>query len=100
MMKLLTPNQEGALHEPEVKDLISNSRDVWPVCGAGIGLIGCALTPLLGALLTLVAWIKGNSGAGPFLHKVGTVLFLLTIPLLIFGGYCLDVLEKRGYKFE
>src|SRR5262245_30881175 len=99
-MKQLAQNQEGASQEPGAKDLISNSRDVWPVCGAGIGLVGCVISPLLGALLTAVSWIEGNRGYGPLLHKVGTVLFLLTIPLLIFGGYCLDVLEKRGYKFE
>lgn len=97
-MNQLIANQEDVLQEHETKGLISDTRDVWPVCGAGIGLVGCVLTPLLGAVLTVVAWIEGNNGYGQLLHKLGTVFFLLAIPLLIFGGYCLDVLEKRGWK--
>ena len=99
-MNQLISNQNVVLQGHETKDLISETRDVWPVCGAGIGLIGCALAPLFGILLTMVGWLEGNNGYGPLLHKLGTVFFLLTIPLLIFGGYCLDVLEKRGWKLD
>ena len=97
-MKQLIANQEDFLLERHPQGLISDSRDVWPVCGAVIGLIVGLLAPLLGAFLTVVAWLEGSSGSGPLLHKLGTASFLLTIPLLFFGAYCLDVLEKRGWK--
>jgi hypothetical protein len=97
-MNQLTGNQEDRLQEQKSTDFISNPRDVWPVCGAGIGLVGCVIVPLLGVLLTVVAWVEGNSGYGPLLHKISNVSFVLTIPLLLFGGYCLDVLERRGWK--
>jgi hypothetical protein len=99
-MEQLNANQEDVLRERKAGTLISDSRDVWPVCGAGIGLVGCVLAPLIGVLLAVIARMEGNGGHGPLLSKLSTVLFLLTIPLLIFGGYCLDVLEKRGWKFN
>src|SRR5262249_54267849 len=99
-MKQQIVSQEEVSPELGARGLINDSRDVWPVCGAGIGLIGGVLAPLLGALFTFVSWFEGNSGFGPSLHRLGTISFLLTIPLLIFGGYCLDVLEKRGWKFR
>jgi hypothetical protein len=92
-------NQTDFPLEREVQVLINDSRDVLPVCGAGIGLIGGTLAPALGAVLAVAAWVTGDSLYGPLLHKLSTVLFYWAIPLLIFGGHCLDVLEKRGWKF-
>jgi hypothetical protein len=97
-MEQLSANLEDVLHEREARALISHSRDVWPVCGVGIGLVGGVLAPLLGALLTAAAWMEGNGGYGLLLHKLGTFSFWLTIPLLSFGSHCMDVLEKRGWK--
>ena len=97
-MEELNMSDEEVMVEREPRDLISDSRDVWPACGAGIGLIGGVVAPFFGVLLTVVSWLEGSSGYAPRLHKLGTISFLLAIPLLIFGGYCLDVLEKRGWK--
>jgi hypothetical protein len=71
---------------------------VWPVCGAGIGLIGGVLAPIAGAATTIFCWFDGAASTTPMLHKIATICFYLTVPLLIFGGCCLDALEKRGWK--
>lgn len=62
--------------------------------GAVVGLIGGVLAALLGSLFTVVSWLGANEGARRPLSTLGTTLLFLTIPLLIFGGYCLDLLEK------
>lgn|SRR5262245_2816922 len=98
-MNQLMANLDDFMQEHEARDLISDSCDVWPICGAGIGLIGGVVAPLLGVLLTLASWLGGHIGSSPLLHKLGTICFFLTVPLFIFGAYCLDVLEKRGWKF-
>jgi hypothetical protein len=70
--------------------------------GAAVGLLGGVLTALLGALLTVAGWIVANEGVRHWFSTAGAILFSLTIPLLIFSGYCLDWMEKdkpqRHYK--
>ncbi len=73
-------------------------RYVWAVCGAGIGLIGGVLAPFFGAVFTIISWLEGSGLHAPTFQQAGTICFFLTIPLLIFGGVCLDALEKRGWK--
>ncbi|HEV2665882.1 MAG TPA: hypothetical protein VG324_13275 [Blastocatellia bacterium] len=62
--------------------------------GAAFGLMGGVLAALFGALFTVVSWFGANEGARHSLSTLGTTLLFLTIPLLIFGGYCLDWMEK------
>jgi hypothetical protein len=62
--------------------------------GAVGGLIGGIFSALLGAGFTAASWLTANQGARQWLSTTGTVLFFLTIPLLIFGGYCMDWMEK------
>lgn len=92
----LTESQTKSLH------LSNNSRPVksgapnYFTCGAIIGL-GCGtILPTVGALLLVADWFITNAGLANSLHKVGTVLLLTTIPLLFFGGYCLDLAEGKS----
>lgn len=62
--------------------------------GAVGGLIGGIFSALFGAGLTAASWLTANQGARQWLSTTGTVLFFLTIPLLILGGYCMDWMEK------
>ena len=59
------------------------------------GGIGAAL---LGNILTAVTWVLGEQ-LHPWTHGLGTALLIITIPLLILSGYCLDW-EERGSKRE
>jgi hypothetical protein len=60
--------------------------------GAALCFVGGILAGLLGTLLSASAWILGEHH--PFLHALGTVLLVITIPLLIFAGYCMDWMER------
>jgi hypothetical protein len=64
------------------------------VLGAVGGLIGGMFSALCGAGFTVASWFTANQGARQWLSTTGTALFFLTIPLLIFGGYCMDWMEK------
>jgi len=61
------------------------------VCGLGFG-IAC---PLVGSILTAIAWFSGPEWHGLHLHRDGTVLLFLTIPLLIIGAHCLDLVDRQ-----
>lgn len=36
----------------------------------------------------------------PFLHAVGIVLLIIGIPILILGGHCLDLMDKKTKKSD
>ena len=52
--------------------------------GIGAGIVGSVLTSL--------SWIIGAE-VHPWVRGIGTALLILTIPLLILAGHCLDRLE-------
>lgn len=64
------------------------------VCGLGCGII----SPVIGSVLTAIAWLTGPEWHGLSLHHYGTVLLFLTIPLLIFGAHCLDLMDTQRGK--
>ena len=64
------------------------------VMGALVGLVGGLVAGLFGSVLTAASWFVINAGARHLFSSTGTVLLFLTIPLLVFGGYCLDWMEK------
>lgn len=68
-----------------------NWRSGGAVCGLGLGI----LCPVMGSVLTAIAWFTGPEWHGFSIHRYGTVLLFLTIPLLIFGGYCLDLSDRQ-----
>lgn len=49
----------------------------------------------MGTLLSAAAWARGDETDGLSLHGAGSMLLLSTIPLLLLGAHCLDLLEKR-----
>lgn len=101
-MKNMVEMQMGLRQESANRTESRLSEDaygyVWAVCGAGIGFVGGLLAPLFGAVFTILSRIEGTGLRAPIFERAGTICFFLTIPLLIFGGACLDALEKRGWK--
>jgi hypothetical protein len=65
-------------------------REVGAVCGLATGIIAV----IFGSLLTALSWMSHAAGAA-YLKLVGTVLLVLTIPLLICGAHCLDLMEQQ-----
>ncbi len=64
------------------------------VIGALAGLFGGVIAGLFGAIFTAASWFVINADARQLFSTMGTILLFLTIPLMIFGGYCLDWMEK------
>ncbi len=67
----------------------------WMSAGAVCGLCFGILSPLVGSILCAIAWVTGPQSHGFSIHHYGTVLLFLTIPLLIFGAHCLDLMDKQ-----
>ena len=70
----------------------------WHAAGAVFGFTGVFVTVVVGSALTIIGWVIGPEGAGPFLQRLATVLFLLTVPLLILGAHCLDLAENEAAR--
>ena len=68
----------------------------WRSSGAFCGLCFGVLSPLAGLVLTAILWFTGSHWHGAFIQHCGTLFFVLTIPLLIFGGHCLDLMDKEN----
>ena len=69
----------------------------WEATGAVFCFGGGILAALLGSLLTAATWIVGAE-AHPWVRGFGTGLLVVTIPLLIFAGYCMDWMEQNSQK--
>ncbi|MEA2172674.1 MAG: hypothetical protein QOD00_266 [Blastocatellia bacterium] len=68
----------------------------WQAVGAVSGLASGIIAAILGTLLSAWAWMPGaETVVGLSLHGAGSLLLLSTIPLLILGACCLDLLETR-----
>ena len=66
--------------------------------GAIFGLGGGILAPLIGSIFTAISWFSGPIWHGFAVQRDGTVLLFLTIPLLIFGAHCLDLIDQQAEK--
>ncbi|HEY0386415.1 MAG TPA: hypothetical protein VGC64_10405 [Pyrinomonadaceae bacterium] len=91
------PLRELKDDQAQLKELYLASHGVgrtWRVTGAVCGLAGGCLTALLGTLLSAGAWTLGDETGVSSLHILGSILLLATIPLLVFGAHCLDLLER------
>lgn len=65
----------------------------WETAGAVGCFAGGIGAGLLGSLLTASTWILGAE-VHPWIRGLGTALLILTIPLLILAGYCMDWAER------
>jgi CHASE2 domain-containing sensor protein len=96
-MNMVLDNLNSNNDDQRVRPLLTAAKDgwTWRWIGTACGLGGGIACVLLGSLLTAVTWFTGATSYGPFLHKLGTTLLVLTIPLLLFGGHCLDLIEQE-----
>ena len=65
--------------------------------GGAFCFAGGILAALLGSLLTASGWITGVE-IHPWIHAAGTALLVLTIPLILFAGFCLDWAERSSNR--
>jgi hypothetical protein len=65
----------------------------WKAVIAFFGLGGGLAAPLLGSILTAMAWFTDPTWHGISVQRDGMILLVLTIPLLVLGAHCLDLLD-------
>ena len=74
------------------------------VIGILAGLGGGTVAGISGSLFTLASWFVANEFTKHWLSTIGSSLLLLTIPLIILSGYCLDWEAKekprREFRFD
>ena len=75
---------------------VEHHHSPWQAIAALGCFVSAVLAFLFGTLLT-TAWVL-NAAVHPLLHALGLTLLVVAIPILILGGHCLDLLEKRGEK--
>jgi hypothetical protein len=92
----LEKNIEEADLYSEIYSLIREIHGSWPAAGAFIGLTGGALSPLLGIILSLMAWNTTSESSKLLLSEWGTAFFMLSLPLYALGAHCLDLIESRS----
>ena len=66
------------------------------IYGSVLGLVGGIVAPLIGSILTVISWIVGPRWHNVGLHRAGTVLLVLGIPLLTIGAHCMDLGETAS----
>lgn len=69
----------------------------WEATGGACCFFAGILSAVLGSLLAASEWIVG-ARVHPGIHAVGTALFIVAIPLIIFAGFCLDWAEREPKK--
>jgi hypothetical protein len=80
--------------EIRVRGIRKPTLEMAQIVGAAVGLFGGVGAALFGSVFTVASWLASSEGARQWLSTAGTALLLLTIPLIIFGGYCMDWVEK------
>ncbi len=88
-----TDNQSQLTSSPRRKSRVWT----WQAICVVFGFVGGIVSALFGVVFTALSWLPVPRDAAAHLHSLGTVVFCLTIPLLIFGGYSLDLLENKPH---
>jgi len=89
-------HEELASNQSQLTSTPRRRRTIWTwqaLCAIS-GLAGGIISALLGSLLTIVSWLPIPRNSAAYFHSFGTLLLCLTIPLLIFGGYCFELVES------
>lgn len=70
----------------------------WELAAAFACFAGSILSLALGFAFTTEFVL--NAVRHPLLHAVGITLLIIGIPILILGGHCLDLMEKKNNKSD
>ena len=68
----------------------------WEPLAALACFVGAGLSLAIGFVLT-TGWVV-NAQLHPFLHGVGLTLLIIGLPILILGGHCLDLNDRKAKK--
>src|SRR6185295_10636063 len=74
------------------------NRAAWEPVAAFACFAGSVLSLALGFAFTTDFILSGVRH--PLLHAAGITLLIIGIPILILGGHCLDLMEKKNKKSD
>ena len=77
---------------------VKPNRATWEPAAAFVCFACSILSLALGFALT-TNWLL-DAVRHPFLHAVGITLLIIGIPILILGGHCLDLMDKKNKKSD
>lgn len=77
---------------------IKPNQATWEPVAAFACFAGSILSLVMGFAFT-TNWLL-NAIRHPVLHAVGITLLIIGIPILILGGHCLDLMEKKNKKSD
>ncbi|MGI9107946.1 MAG: hypothetical protein ACR2G4_17060 [Pyrinomonadaceae bacterium] len=84
----------------EIESLVKKNPWAWQsVCGV-LGLAGGVSAPFLGATSDVMTWFINSQTVNSHLQVLSSVFCALTIPLLILGAFCLDLLEAKSAQLS
>ncbi|HEX6715811.1 MAG TPA: hypothetical protein VF088_01795 [Pyrinomonadaceae bacterium] len=72
---------------------IQHDPIAWEPWAAVACFVCAAFSLAIGGVLT-TRWLL-NEQLHPFLHGIGLILLIIGIPLIILGGHCMDLQEKK-----
>lgn len=84
----------------EIETLINKNPRAWQSVCAVVGLAGGLIAPILGATTDVISWFVSSDTVNSYLHVSSIVLCALTLPLLILGASCLDLLEVKTTRLS
>ncbi|HEV7902852.1 MAG TPA: hypothetical protein VGO96_03335, partial [Pyrinomonadaceae bacterium] len=61
------------------------------------GLAGGLTACLFATTFAVLGWLARPGVAATYLQRYSTVLFVLVIPLLLFGAHCLDLQDRKTH---
>jgi hypothetical protein len=79
----------------DIESLIKKNPRAWQSVCAVLGLAGGVIAPILGATSDVATWFVHSQKVNAYLHVSSIVLCALTLPLLILGACCLDMLQAK-----
>lgn len=77
-----------------IKELFHGTWN-WKNSAAAFGLCAGFIAPIVGSIVTVISWFKDPLWHRVYLHQAGTTLFVVTLPLLILGAHCLDLIDNE-----
>jgi len=94
MVTTHTLRQDLSAPHSAIKELTQGPWN-WKSGAAAFGLSAGFIAPICGSILTAISWFRDPVWHHVYLHQAGTSLFVVTLPLLILGAHCLDLLDKE-----
>jgi hypothetical protein len=92
-MNITNAMREDLFTPDSVITEISAHGWTWKGFGALVGLAGGLTAPLAGSLCSVIGWLTTHTWHAFALQCIGTASFVLTLPLLVFGAHCLDLMD-------